>query len=205
MREEFNQMDEILETIIKNPDTHGRWLNTISFLEHIGSRKILLTQDISYMNESMLRHIAEEARHASFFKSLISQTGIALPDYSSENLFCGFASSRYFQGLDIAVQKELVDIEEDKEYFYLCYLYVSNLIEERADWLYTKYNAILQRNNSSISLTAIILEEERHLDVTHRYLLENDPDYSSRMDRLRVGENLLFDRFYLSLMQVSGV
>lgn len=205
VQEDFNQMDEILQTIIKDADKHGRWLNTLSFLEYIGTRKMLATQDVAKMDEELLRHIAEEARHASFFKNLIVKTSVTLPDYSSSNLFCGFSAYRYFQGLDIITQKELFDIDEDREYFFTCYLYVSHLIEERANWLYQKYNSILQHNNSAFTLNAVINEEEKHLEQMKKYLLQTDSEYPERIARLRSQEVSLFDRLYLNLMRISGV
>lgn len=205
IREDFNQINDILEFIIKEPQSHGRWLNTISYLKYIAIRKILSSQSESFIDEVMLRHIAEETRHAFFLKNLIAKTGMSLPNYEYANLYCGFSSFRYFQSVDIIVQKELLDIDSEKEYLYLCYLYVSHLIEERANWLYHKYNSTLQRNNSSFALISIILEEARHLEMVQELLPQHDIDYQERILRLKKEESSLFDRFYLTLLRCTEV
>lgn len=205
LREDFNQINDILEFIIKDPQSHGRWLNTISYLKYIAAKKIVSSQSESYIDETTLRHVAEEIRHALFLKNLIAKIGLSLPNYEYENLYCGFSFFRYFQSIDILVQKELLDIDNDKEYLYLCYLYVSHLIEERANWLYHKYNSTLQRNNSSFALISVILEEARHLEMVQELLPQHDSAYHERIQRLNKEEASLFDRFYLTLLRCTQV
>lgn len=97
-----------LETIIQEPKRHSRWLNTISFLEHIGSRKILATQSGIGTGEMILRHASEEARHAHFFKRMSERISPgSCPDYQTGNLHCGFSAFLYFQRLDGTVLKNL--------------------------------------------------------------------------------------------------
>src|SRR3974390_92113 len=59
---------DLLRGLCRNPGLHARFLNTISLMEHIGSRKIMLSQGKSTLPESILRHLNEETRHAHFFR-----------------------------------------------------------------------------------------------------------------------------------------
>jgi hypothetical protein len=60
--------ESILKKIVNDATTHAQFLNTVSLLEHIGSRKILITQSNQNSSEFILSHAAEEARHALFLK-----------------------------------------------------------------------------------------------------------------------------------------
>lgn len=95
-----------LKKIIQDQKIHSRWLNTISFLEHIGSRKILATQSGFAVGEMILRHASEETRHAHFFKRMSERISPGTcPDYQMGNLHCGFSAFLYFQRLDGMVLK----------------------------------------------------------------------------------------------------
>ena len=53
-----------LRQVMSCDQTHAKWLNTLAYLEHIGSRKIIKSQNSLRLDLHMLQHIAEEARHA---------------------------------------------------------------------------------------------------------------------------------------------
>ena len=166
-------MENTLEVIIENEDLHRRWLNTLSYLEHIGSRKIIKTQSSAHTDENTLRHAAEEARHAYLFKKMIEKIGTGTENYASDSLLCGFSANRYFQSLDSLVKKKIKTGNGSSR---ICYLYVTALIEERAGWLYPLYQKVLKKMNSPIDLASIIIEEERHLLEMHDGINELDSD-----------------------------
>lgn len=180
-------MDRILRSIVANPSLHGRWLNTLSFLEHVGSRKIFRAKLGAQMNEMLLRHAAEEARHALFFKSMARRERGA-SDFHAESLLCGWSANRYIQCLDAAVRDHLGPNRD-----YHCYLLTTYLIEIRAGSVYPLYQAILKEAQSSISLRSVILEEEGHL----REMTEEMENHSLVKDaqQLSRAEESLFTRF----------
>ena len=198
-------MEVILRSIVKEPELHARWLNTLSLLEFMGTRKIARSAGGASLDETRLRHLAEEARHAQFFKMMIRRVK---PDanwnYSREYLFCGFAGARYFNSLDAGVkkfldQKEYVQKFSALEKTDLFYNYVTVLIEERAGEIYELYENILRETQSPIRLSGIIGEEERHLEDMYSGLRSLDEEFLKNLDDLRLKERTLFTRFEKSL------
>ena len=57
-----------LTWLVEHPREHARFLNTLSLMEHIGSRKIMASQTHGPLGRDVLKHLAEETRHAFFFK-----------------------------------------------------------------------------------------------------------------------------------------
>ena len=59
-----------LDDVIKDRAAHAKFMNMLSMLEHMGSRKIMVSQmhKGDTLSEDTLKHLAEEARHAYFFK-----------------------------------------------------------------------------------------------------------------------------------------
>ncbi|RHX93613.1 hypothetical protein DLM76_16325 [Leptospira yasudae] len=196
-----------LQKIIQDSKQHSRWLNTISFLEHMGSRKILATQSGIGMGEMILRHASEEARHAHFFKRMSERVSPgSCPDYQTENLHCGFPAFLYFQRLDGMVLKNLnaAGIRGKKQSF-LSYLYVTHLIEERADFLYQEYDRILEENGIQVSLKAILKEEESHLAEMKSALTAEDPEYKTRYAIFQEKEEKNYRKFEKSLLKSVGL
>ena len=156
----------ILEVLVSDPHLHGRWLNTLSLLEHIGSRKIIKALDSHALDETLLRHIAEETRHAHFFKTLCLRVSPSCETYSPESLFLGDRAKHYFQSLDHEVaaylQQERIWPDEDSRGL-INYLCVTHLIEIRATQIYRVYQEVLQGCDFTISLKSVLVEEQRHL------------------------------------------
>src|SRR5690606_38165197 len=50
----------LLARIVPDAALHARLLNTLSLLEHLGSRKIIATQQSPAIDQPTLRHVAEE-------------------------------------------------------------------------------------------------------------------------------------------------
>ncbi|PJZ68551.1 hypothetical protein CH373_17320 [Leptospira perolatii] len=191
----------LLERITSRPKSHAKWLNTLSLLEHIGSRKIHASQTGNDISEMVLRHASEEARHAAFFKKLALKIGDQeFSKYSDETLLTRNSAVLYFQRLDATVHKNLKKDEiSGSSLKRLAYLYVTKLIEERAEAIYSIYESILNESNSGISLKSVIKEEENHLYEMNHTLEKEDKDFQARSEFFREKESRLFAKFFTSL------
>ncbi|EKP07198.1 MULTISPECIES: hypothetical protein [Leptospira] len=196
-----------LKKIIQDQKIHSRWLNTISFLEHIGSRKILATQSGFAVGEMILRHASEETRHAHFFKRMSERISPGTcPDYQMGNLHCGFSAFLYFQRLDGMVLKNLNSSGfKGKKRSFLSYLYVTHLVEERADFLYQEYDQILEENGIPVSLKAILKEEESHLSEMKDALYQEDSEYKTRYALFQEKEEKNYLKFEQTLLKSVGI
>ena len=94
-------MDTLLPLIIKNEELHKKWINTLSYMEHIGSRKIIKSQNSKKLNLDTLQHICEEARHAFFLKNIgHKHFKNFCPTFETSYLLGERAADSYFQNLD---------------------------------------------------------------------------------------------------------
>lgn len=195
-------IEEILDKIISKPDLHARWLNTLSFLEHVGTRKIHKTQSRPDMTDLIIQHASEEARHAHFFKRMADRIDPKnVKDYRFSSMLCGYAAYRYFQGLDSMVEKKVWRQRQTKKADpFLCYLYVTTLVEERAGWLYPIYEKRLREMKSDITLASVIQEEERHLADMYRTMGEVEPTWEETMKEFRDEEEKLYQKFFMKLV-----
>ncbi|TGK08657.1 hypothetical protein EHO60_13805 [Leptospira fletcheri] len=196
----------VLNRILKSPSMHSKWLNTLSLMEHIGSRKIHASQTGHAISEMVLRHASEEARHAAFFKKLALQVRPeGSENYDEASLLAGTSAVFYFQRLDSIVNRELSsdEIPGDLRKF-LCYLYVTKLIEERAGIVYEEYESCLRESGNGISLKTILKEEENHLREMNRHLEEQDPDFHRRTEKFREKEAGLFAKFFVSVQEKTA-
>lgn len=101
--------------LVKNPPQHARFLNMLSMLEHMGSRKIMLSQMNRPMDEGVLKHLAEEARHAFFFKRQAEKVlGATIKDYTDANTFARAAASMYFGRLAAFISQHTDDMANSK-------------------------------------------------------------------------------------------
>ena len=60
--------EAILAGFVADSSLHARFMNTLAMLEHMGSQKIMATQAGPDIDLPTLKHLAEETRHAFFFK-----------------------------------------------------------------------------------------------------------------------------------------
>ncbi len=155
-------MKNLLETIIANPVLHARWLNTLSYLENCGARKIAACEHPTLVKEGMLKHAAEEFRHAHYLKKQIGRiTNKKLPDYSSRHLLGGVHTKNYLHALDVWTCRFLTS--RDAMNPAAVYHLVTYGIEVRAEKFYALYHECLQKADSKITVKSIILEEIGHL------------------------------------------
>ncbi len=204
-----HEIKALLRRFIEHPGAHRRWLNTLSFLEYTGTRKISRSLEHRAIDEEALRHLAEEARHAHFFKRMIERVpgDPACDGYGVDELLGGRAASRYFQSLDAVVRRELVSAAYRREELpaeslsELSYVYVTLLIEERAGLLYPLYDQCLRDADVPVRLSGIVLEEEKHLEDMFATIAKQDPGRDDRLARLREREAVLFARFFAVLKE----
>src|SRR4051812_31970645 len=102
------ELKTILPQIIADHQLHARWLNTLSLMENTGARKISASEDPTTVTYIILKHAAEEHRHAFYLKKQIEKTGPCLcPTYSAEYLIAPAYSRYYLNQLDIDVCRYL--------------------------------------------------------------------------------------------------
>lgn len=199
-------LNSFLTSVIKDNKKHALWLNTLSLLEHIGSRKILLTQSNEFTSEMILRHATEEARHALFFKKAARLIRADFNSgYQPNELLNGSSAKMYFAKLDATVRKNLKRDAISKDIFaYLAYLYTTTVIELRAMTVYGAYDELLQSNSQLLSLQNLILEEQGHLEEMSDELKRLDSRFQSRLNELVEKEEKLFQKFLSQLTLSVG-
>jgi rubrerythrin len=161
------ELKAILESIVKEDKIHAQWVNTLSFMENAGARKISASEDREKVSLIILKHAAEEHRHAYYLKKQIEKLGEGLcPNYEDQYLLAPKASKYYLNNLDVKVCKYL-----KKELHltgsalkFAAYLLVTYAIEVRADELYPIYQEVLSQFGAKVTVKSIILEEEGHLE-----------------------------------------
>jgi hypothetical protein len=179
-----------LKQICADPDLHVRFLNTLSLMEHIGSRKIMLAQP-RVPDGAMLKHLAEETRHAWFFKRAAEKLAGRVLDYDDETLLAGAAARLYMDRLDAGISSAIAPGEGP-----LPYLYMSLIIERRAIWAYRIYQSVLAERNCGISLAGVLAEEDLHHDKMLAGIGARDPLSAERMPVFCAMEQDNFRRFW---------
>jgi hypothetical protein len=154
----------MLDGIIACDSTHAKFLNTLSYLENCGARKIAACEHPTLVKEEVLKHAAEEFRHAHHLKKQLSRIGHSLANYSPCSLLGGAASLNYLKLLDLKTCRYLkglgLTLSAIKE---MAYLLVTYAIELRASELYALYDARLKNAKSKVVVSSILLEEKDHL------------------------------------------
>lgn len=160
-----NALFSLLEKLISQPEFHCLWLNTLSFWENCGARKLAACEHPTKVKEEMLKHAAEEFRHAHQLKQQIHRIKAPYPiDYSWANLVGGIQAYHYVDRLEMGISRLLVEQGYSKDkYRSLNYLLMSYAIEKRAEEVYTLYHHSLQRAHSPVRIYSILLEEKEHL------------------------------------------
>jgi hypothetical protein len=196
------ELNTILPQIIADNQLHARWLNTLSLMENTGARKISASEDPTTVTYIILKHAAEEHRHAFYLKKQIEKTGNNLcPTYSAEYLIAPAYSRYYLNQLDIDVcrylKKELH--LSGSELRFAAYLLVTYAIEVRADELYPIYQDALDNAGSKINVKSIILEEEGHLEEMINQLQKFSPNWQLHAQKAVDMETKLFNQWVTNL------
>jgi hypothetical protein len=162
----FSRQRLVLTRIVRAPRVHARWLNTLARLEYVGVRKMLKSRRSETLDLDGLRHILEEAAHATRLKKAavsLATDPAWVETFSDEHTLCGDAAERYFQSIDREAER-LVEAEDCAPREEACYLLTSAAIELRARSFYPTYQAVLAEVNSPVSVASIIGDEEAHLE-----------------------------------------
>ncbi|MFT3741375.1 MAG: hypothetical protein QM752_01640 [Gammaproteobacteria bacterium] len=192
-------MKTLLHKIIQTPVLYAKFLNTLSFLEYIGARKILKSQPQQHLTSEMLAHISEEVRHAQVLKRAALRIA---PEhcrtYALEDLLCGQHASDYIQTVDKAVASALLTASSTVDPW-VAYLYTTLIIEQRATEFYQLFESVLQASNLSV-FRGILQEEEAHLMQVSTHL-ESMPDYQNIVSQLTQIEAQAFMHFITAVEQ----
>jgi len=198
------ELSALLNTIVNNNALHARWLNTLSLMENTGARKISASEDPLTVTYIILKHAAEEHRHAFYLKKQIEKfRGIDCPTYSGEYLLAPAYSKYYLNQLDVQVCRYLKTTLNLKgaELRFAAYLLVTYAIEVRADELYPVYQDVLDEAKSKVNVKSIILEEEGHLEEMINQLKSFSPDWEHHAAIAVDIETGLFNNWISGLQQ----
>lgn len=185
-------MEAFLEKIIANDDLHARWLNTLSYLEYVGARKIFKSQHEDDIDEDLLVHMAEEIQHACFLKKLLRQNfNRSQAKFSEHDMLAKTAAKKYLQSIDAHCARYARDP-------YHAYLLTSYVIETRALKLYSAYEKVLREHNL-FRVASILKQEEQHLHDMQAMLVEKSENFSTEAEDLIAFEMSNYDEFFSAL------
>ncbi len=190
------ELKSLFTHIVNNDTVHARWLNTLSLMENTGARKISASEDPTTVTYIILKHAAEEHRHAFYLKKQIEKIeGVALPTYAPQYLLAATHSKRYLNQLDIDVCRYLKEklALKGAELRFAAYLLVTYAIEVRADELYPVYQEALTEAGSKVNVKSIILEEEGHLEEMLNQLQNFSADWQVHAEKAVAIEMRLFE------------
>lgn len=192
----------ILKTVVSDNLLHAKWLNTLSYMENAGAKKISASEHKENVSLLVLKHAAEEHRHAFYLKKQIAKVDdFNCKTYTNAELLSPNHTKYYLHALDIAVCRYL------KKYFHLsgydlkfaAYLFVTYAIEVRADELYPVYQSALDEAKSKVNVKSIILEEEGHLEEMINQLVAFDDDWENHAAAVIKIEKSLFQNWITAL------
>lgn len=194
----------LLKKIVNKDKMHAQWLNTLSFMENAGARKISACEHPTEVSLIQLKHAAEEHRHAYYLKKQILKTGTSsCTGYRDNELLAPIATRHYLHTLDIQACRYLRQhFRLTKENLrFAAYLFVTYAIEVRADELYPVYQEVLTSASSKIMVKSIILEEEGHLEEMIIQLEKFSEDWKLHAHAVCEMENRLYEHWIRSVME----
>ncbi len=200
------QLQEILDIIVPSDELHGKWLNSLSMMENTGARKISKYEHPVHTDIIVLKHAAEEARHAYYLKKQIGKLAdVSCPDYSYPYLLAPVESHHYLNMLDVEACRYLKNKLqlEGRALKHGAYLLVTYAIEVRADMLYGVYQKALTRYQSKVNVKSIILEEEGHLAEMERMLKEFHPQWQELANDMCQVEDRLFNIWVTAIAKAN--
>ena len=194
------QTRALLARIVPDAPLHGRFINTLSLLEHMGSHKIMATQHGAAIDQATLKHIAEEGHHAYFMKRQAEKAAQRPLEYRSPDLLAPAAARMYFQRLE----SSLVRMLAAQLSAHAAYLYMSLIVEFRALWFYRLYQHTLKRLGHAMSLTRVLGEEQSHLgDIAHRLAMGGELS-NARVTAFLEVEKRLYERVLVAMQRAAG-
>lgn len=196
------QLKKIVDKIVQSDDMHAKWLNSLSMMENTGARKISKYEHPVHTNIIVLKHAAEEARHAYYLKKQIGKLSKSgYPDYSYPYLLAPIESHHYLNMLDVEACRYIkAKLKlEGRDMKHGAYLLVTYAIEVRADMLYGIYQEALTKHASKVNVKSIIAEEEGHLEEMQRMLEVFHPQWQQLAEDMCVVENRLFEQWVTAI------
>lgn len=196
------QLASVLENIVNDNSLHSKWLNTLSYMENAGAKKISASEHKVEVSLLILKHAAEEHRHAYYLKKQLAKLDENLcKTYRNAELLAPNHTKFYLNNLDVKVCRYL------KQHFNLsgydlkfaAYLFVTYAIEVRADELYPIYQEVLSAKQSKVTVKSIILEEEGHLEEMLNQLREFSPDWEKHANEIVKIEQQMFSDWMIGL------
>ncbi|RYF97576.1 MAG: hypothetical protein EOO02_20600 [Chitinophagaceae bacterium] len=194
-------MSTLINTIVADNTLHAKWLNTLSLMENTGARKISAGEHPLNVTLIVLKHAAEEARHAFYLKKQISKVATGFDTYQFPFLLAPLHSYQYLHALDIATSRYLktkLGLSGDA-LRYGAYLLVTYAIEVRADELYPVYQEVLESTDSKVNVKSIILEEAGHLEEMIKQLQQFSPDWELHAAEILRIEKSCFEKWTAAL------
>jgi len=203
---EMRHTRNLLKRIIADENLHARFLNSMSYLEYRGARKMARALQTEDIDDQVLAHAMEESRHALYLKKMAMKIGG--PDfklYRTETLVAEESLKRYFHELDSVAKLLITATHEPNNVRKAVYHFVTWLIEERAIALYQQYEELLREVGSVVSLKPILADEENHL-----HFVKNHVDWLNKTDGIQLEplvnlENRLFWQAWNEMEQAAGV
>ena len=189
------EITELIGPIVQNSTLHGLWINTLSYLENCGARMIAACEHPTLVREEMLKHAAEEFRHAFYLKKQLIRIGESYEDYQRAHLLGAWPGYHYLNQLNLQTSRYLQSREMARAQIkQLAYLLVTYAIELRAGELYPIYQKALKRSQSKVQVQSILLEEKEHLREMEEEL-SRIPSSSQHVEVICRFEAILFDQW----------
>jgi rubrerythrin len=199
------RLGAVVKRVVAVDELHAKWLNSLSMMENTGARKISKYEHPTFTNIIVLKHAAEEARHAYYLKKQIAKLKKEdCPDYSYPYLLAPVESYHYLHQLDVDACRYIkakLNLE-GRAMKHGAYLLVTYAIEVRADMLYGIYQAELTAQKSKVNVKSIIAEEEGHLAEMQKMLQSFHPDWQTLADDMCEVENRLFNKWIDALEKI---
>ncbi len=196
------EWNNLLNIVVKNQGLHARFLNTLSFMENAGARKISSCEHPIEVSLLQLKHAAEEHRHAYYLKKQIQKINVNwCLTYDAGELLAAVSTKQYLNQLDIKacrLLKQQFNLT-GKDLKFAAYLFVTYAIEVRADQLYPIYQEVLSEQKSRVMVKSIILEEAGHLEEMITQLERFSADWQSVASQILEIENELHSAWFRAL------
>lgn len=152
----------------------------------------------------VLKHAAEEHRHAYYLKKQIDRLNIATcPTYEPDYLLAPYSSKYYLNKLDLMTSRYLKDTLQlsGAELKFAAYLLVTYAIEVRADLIYPVYQKVLNQHKSKVSVRSIIIEEQGHLEEMTAQLKNFSTTWETHAENITTIEAVLYSNWINDLAQ----
>jgi uncharacterized protein YhdP len=160
-------LEQLLSKVLENDQVHARFLNTLSLQENIGARKISANERPETATYMVLKHAAEEHRHAFYLKKQIGKLNeVNCPTYEPDYLLAPISSKHYLHQLDMQTSRYLQQ--------------EMNL------------SKLLQQTRSKVSVRSIIIEEQGHLEEMTAQLKNFDANWEEHARKIIAIEDKLY-------------